>query len=58
VLKETTLAWQNVVKSVRQPIEKGRTYEVKDELPQGASKAEYSLKRVIFQNGTRWNAGD
>lgn len=58
VLDETTLAWQNVVKSARQPIEKGKTYEVKDELPEGATKAEYTLKRVIFQNGTRWNVGD
>jgi|SRR5215213_4812004 len=58
VLDETTLAWQNVVKSARQPIEKGKTYEVKDELPEGATKAEYTLKRVIFQDGTRWNAGD
>jgi hypothetical protein len=56
VLEETTYAWQNVVKSVRQPIEKGKTYEVKDELPEGATRAEYVLKRVIFQNGTRWSA--
>jgi uncharacterized lipoprotein YehR (DUF1307 family) len=55
VLEETTYAWQNVVKSVRQPIEKGKTYEVKDELPEGATRAEYVLKRVIFQNGIRWN---
>lgn len=58
VLDETTLAWQNIVKSTRQPIEKGKTYEVKDELPEGATRAEYTLKRVIFQNGTRWNVGD
>ncbi|MDT4897440.1 MAG: hypothetical protein QOH25_2517 [Acidobacteriota bacterium] len=58
VLEETTLAWQNIVKSVRQPIEKGKTYEVKDYFPEAATKAEYVLKRVIFQDGTRWNAGD
>ena len=56
VLDETTYAWQNVVKSARQPIEKGKTYEVKDELPEGATRAEYVLKRVIFQNGIRWSA--
>jgi hypothetical protein len=56
VLEETTFAWQNVVKSARQPIENGKTYEVKDYLPEGATKAEYTLKRVIFQNGTRWEA--
>ena len=56
VLDETTLAWQNIVKSARQPIEKGKTYEAKDYLPEGATKAECVLKRVIFADGTRWNA--
>lgn len=56
VLEETIYAWQNIVKGARQPIENGKTYEVKDELPEGATKAEYTLKRVIFQNGSRWNA--
>jgi hypothetical protein len=58
VLEETTLVWQNIVKSVRQPIEKGKTYEVKDDFQEAVTNAEYTLKRVIFQNGTRWNAGD
>ena len=58
VPEETTLAWQNVVKSARQPIERGQTYEVRDYLPEGAVKAEYTLKRVIFQDGTCWNAGN
>jgi hypothetical protein len=56
VLNETTLAWQNVVKSARQPIEQGRTYEAKDYLPEGATKAECALKRVIFADGSRWEA--
>jgi hypothetical protein len=56
VLDETTLAWQNVVKSERKPIERGKTYEGRDYLPQGATKAECVLKRVIFANGARWNA--
>lgn len=54
VVDETTYAWQNVVKSVRKPIEKGKTYDVEDALPEGATKAEVSLKRVIFEDGTRW----
>ena len=57
VVEETTYAWQNVVKSARKPIEKGQTYEVKDPLPEGATRAEVTLKRVIFQDGTRWEAG-
>jgi hypothetical protein len=56
VLEETTLAWQNIVKSARQPIERGKTYEAKDYLPEGATKAECVLKRVIFADGTRWEA--
>jgi hypothetical protein len=56
VLDETTYAWQNVVKSARQPIEQGKTYEAKDDLPEGATKAECVLKRVIFADGTRWEA--
>lgn len=56
VVDETTLAWQNVVKSKRLPIEKGKTYEAQDYLPEGATKAECVLKRVIFADGTRWNA--
>lgn len=56
VVEETTYAWQNVVKSARKPIEKGETYEVKDPLPDGAKRAEVTLKRVIFEDGTRWEA--
>ena len=56
VLDETTYAWQNVVKSARQPIEQGKTYDGKDDLPEGAIKAECVLKRVIFADGTRWEA--
>jgi hypothetical protein len=57
VVEETTYAWQNVVKSSRTPIERGHTYEVKDPLPDGATRADVTLKRVIFEDGTRWEAG-
>ena len=53
-VEESTYAWQNIVKSARQPIEKGQTYEVKDPLPEGATRAEVTLKRVIFVDATRW----
>ena len=56
VLDETTFAWQNIVKSKRLPIEQGKTYEVEDDLPEGATKAEVVLKRVIFEDGTQWTA--
>ena len=56
VLEETTIAWQNVVKSVRGAIEQGKTYEAEGYLPEGAAKVESVLKRVIFTDGTRWEA--
>lgn len=56
VVEETTYAWQNVVKSKKNPIEPGETYEVKDPLPEGATRAEVTLKRVHFEDGTVWNA--
>lgn len=52
-LMDTTLVWQNIVKSTRQPIESGKTYEVQDYLYPGATKVECSLKEVIFKDGTR-----
>ncbi len=56
VVEETTYAWQNVVKSKKNPIEPGETYEVKDPLPGGATRAEVTLKRVYFEDGSRWEA--
>ena len=56
VVDENTFAWQNIVKSVRKPIEKGQTYEATDPMPDGATRAEVTLKRVIFEDGSRWEA--
>ena len=56
VLDDTTLIWQNIVKSTRQPIEKGKTYDVLDSVPEDTAKADVSLKRVVFEDGTRWEA--
>ncbi|HYJ45849.1 MAG TPA: hypothetical protein VEV81_04475 [Pyrinomonadaceae bacterium] len=56
VLDETTLAWQNIVKSVKKPIEKGQTYDVLDYIPEGTTHADVVLKRVIFDDGTYWSA--
>jgi hypothetical protein len=55
-LEETTIAWQNIVKSARQPIEQGKTYQAEGYLPEGATKVESVLKRVIFADGSRWEA--
>jgi hypothetical protein len=53
-LDDTMLVWQNIVKSKRLPIEKGKTYDVEDYLPQGATKVEITLQRVVFTDGTYW----
>jgi hypothetical protein len=56
VVSETTRAWQNIVKSKKQPIEQGKTYDVTDDLEPGSIKAECKLKRVFFTDGSNWSA--
>ena len=56
VVDQTTYVWQNIVKSQRQPIEKGKTYEDNSPLLSGATKAEAKLLRVHFKDGTDWEA--
>ena len=55
-VEQTTVVWQNIVRSTQQPIEKGKTYEAQTPLDPGAVKAECTLKEVIFKDGTRWTA--
>jgi hypothetical protein len=56
VVEQTMIAWQNIVHSTQQPIEKGKTYEAQTPLDPAATKAECSLKEVVFKDGTRWTA--
>jgi uncharacterized protein (DUF2344 family) len=56
VIMETPSIWQNIVKSTKQPIKKGETYVVDDVLLDNTAKAEATLLRVWFQDGTRWEA--
>ncbi len=56
VVEQTMIAWQNIVHSTQQPIEKGKTYEDQMSLDPSATKAECTLKEVIFKDGTRWTA--
>jgi hypothetical protein len=54
---QTTYAWQNIVKSTAQPIEKGKSYDVQEDLlDETAVRAEGKLKRVVFKDGTSWDA--
>jgi hypothetical protein len=56
VVEQIMIAWQNIVHSTQQPIEKGKTYEDQTPLDPAAVKAECTLKEVIFKDGTRWTA--
>ncbi len=56
VVEQTMIAWQNIVHSTQQPIEKVKTYEDQTALDPAAVKAECTLKEVIFKDGTRWTA--
>jgi hypothetical protein len=56
VIGDSTIAWQNVVKSTRQPIEPGRAYEATAYLEPGSTKVEANLKRVVFKDGSSWSA--
>ena len=56
VLDQTMIAWQNIVKSTRQPIEKGKTYEDTSAIDPATAKVECSLKEVVFKDGTTWKA--
>jgi hypothetical protein len=56
VVEQTMIAWQNIVHSTQQPIEKGKTYEAQTPLDPAATKAECKLKEVVFKDGTRWTA--
>ena len=56
VIDETTLVWQNIVKSKRHPIENGKTYEDSAILMPGVAAAELSLKEVIYKDHTMWRA--
>jgi hypothetical protein len=56
VVENATIVWQNIVKSTRQPIVSGNTYEDQATLDPGTAKAECSLKEVVFKDGTRWSA--
>jgi len=56
MISDSTLAWQNVIKSTRQPIEEGKTYETTGYLEPGSVRVEAGLKRVVFEDGSTWSA--
>ena len=55
-VETNTIVWQNIVGSTRKPIESGKTYQDQTALDSGVSKAEVSLKEVIFKDGSSWTA--
>ena len=56
VVNDTTVVWQNIVKSKRQPIENGKTYEDTTYLFPNTARVESRLLRVVYADGTRWEA--
>ncbi len=54
VVRETTVAWQNVVMSERRPIEPGHTYPATHPLAPGAVRCDTHLVMVHFSDGTKW----
>ena len=56
VTDDTTVIWQNIVKSTSQPIEQGKTYDATAYLEPGSTKVDASLKRVVFKDGSTWSA--
>ena len=56
VINDTTIVWQNIVHSTRQPIENGKTYEDTSYLFPNTTRVESKLLRVIYADGTRWDA--
>jgi hypothetical protein len=55
-LADDMLVWQNIVKSARQPIEDGKSYDDASSVDPGAARAECALKEVVFKDGTMWRA--
>ena len=51
LLRETDVAWQNIIAGEQKPIEKGRSYSDKHRFPEGTLKAETQLLRVTFKDG-------
>lgn len=53
---DLTVAWQNIVKSTQQPIERGKTYEDSAPLMAEAARCNVELGNVYFTDDTHWSA--
>lgn len=56
VINETTLVWQNIVGSKRQPIVSGRAYDDTSYMSPGTARFQSRVLRVVYADGTRWSA--
>jgi hypothetical protein len=55
VLLDTSLLWQNKECCPRKPLEKGKSYDVKEHLVQpGTTRVECVVQRVHFEDGAVW----
>ena len=57
LLRETDVAWQNIMAGERRPIQEGQCYSDTHRFPEGTVKAETQLLRVTFSDGRSWTAG-
>jgi hypothetical protein len=55
-LGEERLLWQNIVGSKREPIRSGQTYEDHSYAYPGTTNIEAKLLRVVFKDGSAWDA--
>ena len=55
VVQDTTLIWQNIVHSTRQPIEAGQTYEDTSYVDPKVTSVDCTLKEVVYKDNTRWS---
>lgn len=52
---EERVIWQNIVRSKRQPIVKGETYDAESYVPPEATRVECKLLRVVFKDFSTWS---
>lgn len=56
VVNDTTLIWQNIVHSKRQPIENGKSYDDTSYLFPNTARVDSHVVSVVFTDSTRWEA--
>ena len=53
-MMDSTLIWQNIVGTTRNPIVAGQTYDAEDYLLPDTAKVKLDLQQVVFKDMTSW----